>query len=76
MQQKKIELINSRKHTFENAETNSELNPLKRSLKSSDEKNVVLMKENVRLKNEVQRLTLDLSRLTKGKEILDKLLGK
>lgn len=33
------------------------------------------MKGNVKLKNEVRKLSLDLSRFTKGKKNLDKLLG-
>lgn len=33
------------------------------------------MKENVNLKDEVEKLTQDLLKFTKGKETLDKLLG-
>lgn len=75
-QQKDFELKTFAKHALENTGDISELNMLKNTLKSGENRNLVLMKENLKLKDEVGKLTEDLSKFTKGKENLDKLLGK
>lgn len=59
---------------IENTEVNTELNILKTTLKSCEESNSNLMREIVKLKDENRKLTMDLAKFTKGKEILDKLL--
>lgn len=45
--EKKVELANFDKHIFENTKTSSELKILKNTLKSSEEKNTTLMRENL-----------------------------
>lgn len=47
---------------------------LQTTLKSSEDRQSALTKENIELKYVVQKLSLDLSKFTKGKENLDKLL--
>lgn len=75
-QKKDFEQENVGKRVFENTGDKSKLSMLKNTLKTSEERNSTLIKKNEKLKDEGRKLIEDLSKFTKGKENLDKLLGK